>query len=53
MELQMMEQLIGSVGFPIAAFLLIYYQQHRVLREITQALQELREEIARSGGDRR
>lgn len=39
-------QLISTVGFPIAAFLLMYYSQEKTLKELTKALDELRHVIA-------
>ena len=34
-------QLISTVGFPIVAFLLMYYQNTKTLANNTQALKEL------------
>lgn len=34
-------QLIGSVGFPIAAFLLIYLDLRKKIEELTKAILEL------------
>lgn len=38
-------QAIGSLGFPIAAFLLLFWQQQTTLKELTQAINSLREFI--------
>jgi len=40
-------ELINSVGFPIAAFLLTFWQNTRVLNKNTEALQGLKEVIER------
>lgn len=41
------EGLISSVGFPIAAFLLMYWQNNQVLAKLTAAIDRL--ELALSG----
>lgn len=38
-------QAIGSLGFPIAAFLLLFWQQQTTLKELTNAINSLREFI--------
>lgn len=38
-------QAIGSLGFPIAAFLLLFWQQHTTLKELTNAINSLKEFI--------
>ena len=39
--------IISNVGFPICAFLLMYKQSNDVIKENTQAIAELRNEIAK------
>lgn len=34
---------VGTLGFPIAAFLLIFWQQQTTLKELTQAISSLQE----------
>lgn len=36
---------IGSLGFPIAAFLLLFWQQQTTLKELTNAINSLKEFI--------
>lgn len=38
-------QAIGSLGFPIAAFLLLFWQQQTTLKDLTEAITALRELI--------
>lgn len=38
-------QAIGSLGFPIAAFLLLFWQQQTSLKELTNAINSLKEFI--------
>lgn len=38
-------QAIGSLGFPIAAFLLLFWQQQTTLKELTNAINSLKEFI--------
>lgn len=39
-------QLISNVGFPICAFLLMYKQSNDVIKKNTEAIAELKSEIA-------
>jgi len=39
------ENLISTVGFPIVAFLLMYYQANTTIKQNTEALRELVTEI--------
>ena len=41
-------QLISNVGFPICAFLLMYNQSNTIIKENTQAITDLRNEIAKN-----
>lgn len=50
-SLEGVAQLISTVGFPIAAFLLMYYSQEKTLKELTKALDELRHAIAHDVSD--
>ena len=43
------EHLIGTVGFPIAAFILIWYQNNKVLNKNTDAIKELSMMIRNNG----
>lgn len=45
-EVNAISQLIGNLGFPIAAFLLIWWEHRTTLRELTKALDALRLEIS-------
>lgn len=38
--------LISNVGFPIAAFLLMWYQSNTTIKECTKAITELTEHIS-------
>lgn len=38
--------LISNVGFPIAAFLLMWYQSNTTIKECTKAITELTQHIA-------
>jgi len=40
-------EMIGSVGFPIVAFLLMYWQARTTIRENTHAINELVLELRR------
>lgn len=40
------ENLISTVGFPIAAFLLMYWMAHKQIKENTEVLKELKEVVA-------
>lgn len=42
MELNELMQAISNVGFPIAAFLLMWYQCNTVVKENTAAITEMR-----------
>lgn len=42
MEFNSMIQAISNVGFPIAAFLLMWYQCNTVVKENTAAITEMR-----------
>lgn len=42
MEFNSMIQVISTVGFPIAAFLLMWYQCNTVVKENTAAITEMR-----------
>lgn len=37
--------LISNVGFPIGAFIMMYYFAHKTLKDNTQALKELKQII--------
>jgi len=39
------ENLIGNYGFPIAAFLLMYWMAHKQIKENTDILKELKEVV--------
>lgn len=42
---------ISQVGFPIVAFLLMYYQSTKVIRENTKAIRDLQADLKRRNGD--
>lgn len=42
--------LISNVGFPIAAFLLMWYQSNTTIRECTKAITELTNHISHIDG---
>lgn len=42
-----MIHLISNVGFPIAAFLMMFWLAHSTIRENTEALRDLKNEIRR------
>jgi hypothetical protein len=46
-SLQEAVQLINQMGFPIAAFLLMFYQNTVVIKANTMALQEIKEILER------
>ena len=41
-------QFISDVGFPIFAFLLMYNQSNTIIKENTQAITDLKNEIAKN-----
>lgn len=43
LTVDMIMQGVGTLGFPIAAFLLIFWQQQTTLKELTQAISSLQE----------
>lgn len=43
MELEMLSQLIGNVGFPIAAFAAMYYMCNTTLGEFRQSMDNFKE----------
>lgn len=40
MEVEVMTQLIGSIGFPIAAFIMIFYMMNTTLKEVQTTMSE-------------
>lgn len=46
MDVNATSQLIGQVGFPIAAFLLMFWQNTTIIKANTQAMQDLKEVIS-------
>jgi len=38
-------QLIGSVGFPIVAYLLMFFELNKNIKELTKVVEELSEKI--------
>lgn len=40
MEVEVITQLIGSIGFPIAAFIMIFYMMNTTLKEVQTAMSE-------------
>lgn len=49
---EVISQMITTVGFPIVAFLLMFWFSVKVVRENTAAMQELANEIKQSRYDR-
>lgn len=45
MEVEVMTQLIGSIGFPIAAFIMIFYMMNTTLKEVQTTMSENTEAI--------
>lgn len=43
--------LVSNVGFPIAAFVMMYRLAHRTIKENTEALQDLRSELSNLKGE--
>lgn len=43
MELEMLSQLIGNIGFPIAAFVAMYYMCNTTLGEFRQSMDNFKE----------
>lgn len=48
METEIILQSISTVGFPIVAFILMYRFAKETVRENTEAIRELRNEITRN-----
>ena len=48
MDLKMIADFIGSVGFPIAAFAAMFWMCNNTLQKITSAIESLRDEIRKS-----
>ena len=42
-DLNLITGLISNVGFPIAAFILIWYTQNKTLKKLTVAIEQLKE----------
>lgn len=40
MEVEVITQLIGSIGFPIAAFIMIFYMMNTTLKEVQATMSE-------------
>lgn len=40
MEVEVITQLIGSIGFPIAAFIMIFYMMNTTLKEVQTTMGE-------------
>lgn len=40
MEVEVVTQLIGSIGFPIAAFIMIFYMMNTTLKEVQTTMSE-------------
>lgn len=40
MEVEVITQLIGSIGFPIAAFIMIFYMMNTTLKEVQTTMSE-------------
>lgn len=40
MEVEVITQLIGSIGFPIAAFVMIFYMMNTTLKEVQDTMSE-------------
>lgn len=40
MEVEVITQLIGSIGFPIAAFVMIFYMMNTTLKEVQTTMSE-------------
>lgn len=43
MEMEMLTQLIGNIGFPIAAFVAMYYMCNTTLGEFRQSMDNFKE----------
>lgn len=43
MEMEMLSQLIGNIGFPIAAFVAMYYMCNTTLGEFRQSMDNFKE----------
>lgn len=43
MEMEMLSQLIGNIGFPIAAFAAMYYMCNTTLGEFRQSMENFKE----------
>ena len=40
MEVEVITQLIGSIGFPIAAFIMIFYMMNTTIKEVQTTMSE-------------
>ena len=40
MEVEVITQLIGSIGFPIAAFVMLFYMMNTTLKEVQATMSE-------------
>lgn len=38
MDMQQLQTLISTVGFPIAAYILLFFQNHRTIKHLEEAL---------------
>lgn len=47
LEIELITQAISTVGFPIVAFLLMYRMARETIKENTEAVNELRQELTR------
>ena len=45
MELKTISEFIASVGFPIAAFAAMFWMCNNTLKQVTSAIESLRDEI--------
>lgn len=45
MDLKIVSEFIGSVGFPIAAFAAMFWMCNNTLKQVTHAIDSLRDEI--------
>lgn len=49
--IEMWTGLVSTVGFPIAAFLMMWHLAHRTIKENTEALQDLKNELSSLKGE--
>ena len=41
-EINLITQIISNVGFPIGAFILMWYSHNKTLKKLTEAINELK-----------